>query len=458
MIDFNIHIQKINRNVSLASIFLSAFIVSLILIISAPSSVAAREVSVEETCQIPVNIIANVPERIQKGKSFRLTNLVIKPSNTYGVTISSSLTELSASNTDSSTFNQDFLRTDPSPTTGNDFYTAFYPDWVINATGEVGSEIEIKLKGSVSLVGDLGEIACTYTKTLAVVPIVAEATDDLSNQPSSNPSVVAFRLAVLDSYGRPIKDARVKIGNLEKTTDKDGQVLFTNVLSGKKLITAIDGKDRIQGEYTVSGDFTVGAPAITLRKNAPPLYQNPFFIGGVSVSLLLLIAVGVVVIRKRSKDVPREPLPSEALQGIIQGSLSARQSVPIIIPGSDQPTNTNTDRVVSPAPWHPPVSEFPAPIPPSQPAPNPPVHTSDTQLQMNPNLSQTPLTGAQGTRIPVTVTQSETFTPSPETPLPTQTPSIQVSQPSAPNLPNVDAASSISVQNPPTIPRPPVSQ
>lgn len=434
-----------------------AGMLSLAILLFYPSIASAREVKVEEVCQIPVALIANVPEKIQKGKSFRLTNFIIKPSNTYGVTISSSLTELTASNTNSNVFYQDFLRTDPSPTTGSDYYTAFYPDWVIDATGEVGSEIEIKLKSSISQVGDLGEISCTYTKTLATVAIVAEETDNIMNQPSSNPAVVAFRVAILDSYGRPIKDAKVKIDNVEKKTNGEGQASFTNILSGKKLITATAGEDRIQGEYIVENYFTLGEPAITLRKPAPPLYQNPFFIGGVSIGTVLLIIVASFVVIKRRKNSPADELPAQgqALQGIIQGSLTANQNMPTIIPEPNQPVGPTLERPVTPAPWQLPVDKIPAPIPPLKTIDPPLSQPSTIQAPTNATPIQEQTSTSNGIQIPVTQQQSS---PSPLPTTAAATPPPPGAQVPQNDPPSPTSANSNSQQGQPTIQQPPSTQ
>jgi hypothetical protein len=420
-----------------------------------PSQVSAREVRAEETCEIPVTIIANVPESIQKGKSFRVSGFIIKPSNTYGVTISSSLTELTATNTNSTSFNQDFLRTDPSPTTGSDFYTAFYPDWVIDASGDVGNEIEIKLKGSTSQVSDLGEINCTYSSTLATVPIVAEETDDLSKQPSSNPSVVAFRVAFLDSYGRPIKDARIKIGSIEKTTNDDGQASFTNILSGNKLITAVIGEERVQGEYVIGNDFTLGPPAVTLRKPAPPFYQNPFFIGIVGfTSILTIIIVSVVIIKRRKQNKQDEVTASyQNLQGIIQGSINSDLTEPIIIPEPNQPPSVNPTIPIAPAPWQLPVDKIPMPIQPLQTINSPPSQPSTIQASTNttPNQEQTSTSG--GIQIPVTQLQSSP-SPLPTTAIP-PLPGTQVPQNDSPSPTSVNSNPE---QGQPTIQQPPSTQ
>lgn len=457
MINTNFYHQLLSRALTRALSLWIAGILSLAILLFFPSAASAREVRVEELCQIPVTLIANVPEKIQKGKSFRLTDFIIKPSNTYGVTISSSLTELTASNTNSNVYNQDFLRTDPSPTTGSDFYTAYYPDWVIDAAGEVGSEIEIKLKGSISQVGDLGEVSCTYTKTLAAVAIVAEETENITNLPSSNKAVVAFRVAFLDSYGRPIKDAKVKIDNVEGNTNGEGQASFTNILSGKKLITATTGEDRIQGEYIVENYFTLGEPAITLRKPAPPLYQNPFFIGGVSIGAVLLIIVASFAVIKRRKITPADELPAQGqpLQGIIQGSLTANQNVPAVIPETNQPIGLIPERPITPAPWQLPVDKIPTPISPLKTTNSPLSGPSTVQTSTNTTSTQEQASTSNGIQIAVTQLQ-----PSPS-PLPTADaattllPGVQVPQN---NSPSPTGVSSNPQQGQPDIQQPPSAQ
>lgn len=378
-----LHPTKIIESVCLVAV--SAFILSFSL---HSETVRARQVSVEEFCQIPITIIANVPEEVKKGDKFTLSNFVIKPSNTYGVTISSSITELSATNTNSTVYRQDFTKTVPSPTTGAEYYTAFYPNWVIDASGEVGSTIEIKLKNSVSIVGDLGELPCTYTKTLASVKISSNASTDTSIEPTNTPSVVALRIEVLDSYGRKVKGAKVSFDNNESTTNNDGIATFNNVLSGKKTVVIIDGDERIQNELTIQND-TAFTNVITIRKPAPPLYKNPFFIAVtffVAVAIIVTIIVSIVKRRKENTDHSEQPQTIN-LQEIIQGSLNTNNVNQVVIPENEQPFVTYNDQRPSPAPWQLPVDSIPAPLPKPQSAD---AYTTTTQTLNQPITNGVP--------------------------------------------------------------------
>lgn len=414
-------------------------------------TVLARQVSVEEFCQIPLTVIADVPEEVKKGGKFTLSNFLLKPSNTYGVTISSSITELSATNTNSNVYSQDFTKTVPSPTTGAEYYTAFYPNWVIDATGEVGSTIEIKLKGSKSIVGDLGELPCTYTKTLAVVKITSNAITETSVVPTNTPSVVALQIEVLDSYGRKVKDAKVSFDNNESTTNNEGIAIFKNVLSGKKTVLVLDGDDRIQNELIVPNDAAF-ANVITIRKPTPPLYENPFFIGVISFVAVAIIATIIVSIAKRRKeDTDHSGQPQTLnLQEIIQGSINTNNVNQVVIPENEQPFVTYNDQRPSPAPWQLPVDSIPAPLPKLKPQ-SADAYTTTTQIPAQPVANGVPnASDPIVNKIPISLVSSESQVAA-SSQMPTEQATVQsagLQQPSPqPEVP----------QNPSTPPQTPLS-
>lgn len=394
-------------------------------------NVHAKEVSVDEYCQIPVIIQANVPEKVKKGTSFLVSNLIIKPSNTYGQTISSSITALTATNTNSSLFRQDFTRTDPTPTTGYDRYIAYYPDWTIDATGEVGSTIEIKLKDSISSVGDLGEIPCTYSKSLATVLITDKDEPEAaaSTTPSKVPGVVALRVQVVDNYGRSIKSAEVGVGDSKQKTDENGLATFLNVLTGKKTIYAIDGEDRIQGIFDITKDTTV-AKVITLRKPAPPFYQNPLFIGGVIVAVIAIIASITFVIVKRRKasahnEARTDPTQKQSLSGIIEGSLVANQSISSIIPESDQSESPNKPAQSPLEPWEIPKNAWPSSLPGSD-------NQNPSEVPAQPSPTENPTASELSASEQTTTPESDQSTDLTEPPTPSNNESSPNEKPDSP--------------------------
>lgn len=387
--------------------------------------VSAKKVSVDEICQIPVVIQAEVPEKVQKGKSFKLSNFLLKPGNTYGVTIASSITELSATNTNSKKFNQDFYKTDPSPTTGADSYTAFYPDWVIDANGEAGSSIEIKLVGSISEVADVGQVPCTFSKTLATIPIVSEQVEStpISAESSSPAAVVAMRVKILDNFGRPIKGAKVSFAvvepALEATSDENGFATFDNVLSGTHTLIVKDGDSRITQVIKVSPDSSFDKTIFTFQRVAPPLYANPFFIGLVAVALTVGITGSMIYIIRRSKVAKTTPATQSAgpgLSTLIGSTNYSNKPVPTIIPEPSQPYGAPQSYQPSPAPWTLPVapesskqglqSQPTTPTVPSM-APQPVNTTNDMVSDIPPSSKQAPQSPPNN---PVVIPQSTNAT------------------------------------------------
>lgn len=151
--------------------------ISLLWMMVSHVSVSAGSVTVTETCNVQVTFTATVPDSIEQGKTFTVSNITVSPSRSYGFNVTSSVFQMSATNTSSSSYNQDFLSTNPSPTTGYSKYVAYYPNWIINATGPVGSSVAIKLVKTVTTIPGYGgsPVTCVFTKTLATVPIVAVA-------------------------------------------------------------------------------------------------------------------------------------------------------------------------------------------------------------------------------------------------------------------------------------------
>lgn len=155
--------------------------------VNTATRVSADEVNYSETCNVSVKFHATVPAQVEKGKSFWVTNITVQPTQTYGFNVTSSPFTMTATNTTSSTYEQDFARTDPSPTSGQSTYVSYYPDWEINATGAVGSNIDINIIKTVTVVQGYGKVTCNFKpkNPFASIKIVAPAA---TPTPSSSPS------------------------------------------------------------------------------------------------------------------------------------------------------------------------------------------------------------------------------------------------------------------------------
>ncbi len=164
-------------------------LVSILNLLIPTAQVSAKDWAVTEQCSgVPTTFRATTPTSVEQGKVFTVTNITIQPSNSYGMTVTASQNNMTATNTSSSTYSNNFWRTDPSPTTGKSTYVGYYPDWVINATGSVGDSIVIRLKNNIATVQGYGSITCDYNKVLATVLITAPESSpppDAPDDPSS---------------------------------------------------------------------------------------------------------------------------------------------------------------------------------------------------------------------------------------------------------------------------------
>jgi|GEM_PF-4319655 len=153
-----------------------------------PAIAHAANVTVTDFCNVQVVFKATVPDSVRQGESFTITNITVQPKNTFGFTVSSSVFDMTATNTSSPTYKQNFIATNPSPTTGHNTYTGIYPNWSHSATGPVGSNITIKLVRTVTVVQGYGTVNCPFSKTLATIPITAPLPSDPDPSPTPSPS------------------------------------------------------------------------------------------------------------------------------------------------------------------------------------------------------------------------------------------------------------------------------
>ncbi len=299
-------------------VFLS--FLGIVSLFSMSSPVSAADVTATETCNVQVRFTATVPDSVQQGKSFTITNITVQPMNSYGMTVSSSVFTMSANNTSSSTYSQNFVATNPTPTTGHDTYVGIYPNWSLNATGAVGSLIGIKLVQSVTVVQGYGTVTCNFSQTLALITITAPSAASTSpspspssstkpkgsSSPSSSPSpsksstptttpsptttpkttspdtsvptdeqsvtVVPLNVEVKDSSGKRIQGATVTLdGSKKMETDNVGRATFSNVLTGGHSIVVAYKNEKVSQNIKVTADDVGGIISVTLPSSQLPL-------------------------------------------------------------------------------------------------------------------------------------------------------------------------------------------
>lgn len=339
-----------------------------------PTSVHAADVTVKAVCNVNVTFKATVPDSVRQGDSFTVSNIAISPSNSYGFTVSSSIYDFSATNTSSTTYHQNYISTSPSPTTGHNTYWAYYPNWVINANGPVGSSVVVTIKKSVTVVQGYGTVNCNFNKQFFAVPITSPASSPSpspsaspspsptnSSKPSPSPSasskprpsstpqqtaapsttatpspdpsdgpepsfpesptVVPLIIKVRNDSGKIVQGAEVTLnGSTKAKTDKDGVVKFENILTGSHSLVVTFASKKITHSIHVD-DQDVGT-AIVVSLPEDPLIMNPFVIGGITVGIVALGTPLAIFALRRYRSRPELTIPAGAipLQGIVSGS------------------------------------------------------------------------------------------------------------------------------------------
>ncbi len=163
-------------------------ILALSSLFSAPSTVVAGAVTQTEFCNVTVTFKATVPNSVEEGQNFTVTGISVQPAKSYRFNVSSSVFEMTATNTSSPNYSQNFAYTNPSPTTGHSTYVGHYPNWSHTASGNAGGNVVIKLKKSTTVVQGYGNVVCNFSKTLATIPITAATPDPPDPDPSPSPS------------------------------------------------------------------------------------------------------------------------------------------------------------------------------------------------------------------------------------------------------------------------------
>lgn len=463
-------------------------------------------VRVTDTCQgIATTFIATVPTSVQQGKSFIVSGLQVTPSSSYGVTVTSSIFNMGASNASSSSYSQDFSRTNPSPTTGQSSYTAFYPNWGLIATGNVGSSISITLKSLHSQTQGFGSINCNLSQTLATIkitgfipppsplpspspsrtpvptPVPTHTTQVTtpSVKPSATPSkspvstptptptptttptpsptpaavakavtVVPLTVVVKDSNKQLVQGAVVKLDGQQKlTSDISGTVTFNNVLTGDHVLLA-SYKGLTKSQNISLSTANIGQ-VIIVSLPPQPIITYPLVITGIVIAATSALgAAAFFAINRIRYAQSRAP---EALHGIIDKSAATPivrtdANIPAIPVFAPQPVTAG------PAPWDPPIAETGnTQLAPTKPDVEIPAvaaataaaeKTADEQKQaVKPEPEPAPVAKAASEPAPEPKEQPQEVVPTPEPEPKTNAPAVEPKQPPVQEQPSVSQKS-----------------
>ena len=185
----------------------------------------------------------------------------------------------------------------------------------------------------------------------------AAAAPDTSGQPvNQSVSVVPLTIEVNDSSGKSVSGAEVILdGSKKLTTNGDGKVTFSNVLTGTHVILASYNGQRVTKSITLSATNVGTATAINLPK--VPFAKEDIIAIAVAAGAVVIGGVGSLLLRrKRASAASQQTTSNMSLHGIISGSAVALQpaatmrhipSIPVFAPQSTTP---------NPAPWAPPAA------------------------------------------------------------------------------------------------------
>lgn len=391
---------------------LAFFVAAALSILSlfAPASTSyAASVLVKETCNVSVTFRMTVPDSVQQGSTFSITDISVQPANSYGFTVTSSIFDMTATGTSSTAYSQNFITTDPAPTTGHNTYKAIYPNWAMNASGAVGSSIVIKAKKSVTIVQGYGTVKCDFTSTLATIPIVAASapspapsttpapstapstaptttktpTSTTTPRPSTTPqsetpapsttpapgttdttdstdakdealTVVPLIIRVRDESGKNITNAEVTLNGTKKLkTNSNGEVTFANVLTGNHSVVVTYANKKVS--HSIQVDAQDVGTAVVISLPADPVIMNPFVIGGITAGTLAISAPLAFFAVRRYRSRPGLDIPADAvpLQGVISGSATPAIANTTISHIPAIPVFPAQPATPSPAPWDP---------------------------------------------------------------------------------------------------------
>ena len=460
-------------------------ILSVLSILVVHSTVSAEDVVQTETCNVTVTFKATVPSSVEQGKSFTITNISVQPKSSYGFTVASSVFDMTATNTSSATYSQNFITTDPSPTTGHNTYQGIYPNWSLNASGAVGSNIVIKLKKTVTVVQGYGNVTCSFTKTLATIPITAppapspspssspspspspsnnpsdggssggssnnssgssssksdtnkndgkktgnsdskgedkDSTDTSTNQEAPGISVVPIVIEVTDDSGKKVEGAEVTLDGEHKVkTDSKGLATFPNILTGDHSLVVTYAGQKVSKKINVN-TLDVGAK---VPVKLPPVDKSTTVIIIASIlGALLAGGIGTVALmmkRRRNAEAALAATTHMSLSNIRSGSAVP---VPVSRVPAATPAILMYDTKPTPrslAPWDLPTVQQPAPS-------SPPAVPLPTPVQQSIPLAN-PIQPASTATVPAPITQPTPAQTAPVTIPVQQAPQTAIAQP-----------------------------
>ena len=377
--------NSMKMHVPIARLLALSLIALLVGPLTLVSSVSAATITVKAFCNVQVTIKATVPDSIEQGKSFMMTDITVQPANTYGFNVTSSIYYMSATGTSSTNYQQNFYATNPSPTTGHNTYVSYYPNWTLNATGPVGSAVTITLNKSITVIQGYGgsPVNCNFSKTLATVPIVAASaapstpttpsqpasptspSTKPNNSPSKSPttssstpspstsatpqttntsktttndstavapstsekpvnksvSVVPLTIEVRDHFGTTIKNAEVMLDSSKRLTTDN---------RGKVTFSnVLTGPHAILVSYKgqkITKNITLGDDAISKVTTVElPATPPPWpIIIGIGVTAVVLLAAATILMLRRKRS--RQPDSTDTLHGVINQAVERSPS------------------------------------------------------------------------------------------------------------------------------------
>ncbi|HSX43785.1 MAG TPA: hypothetical protein VLE69_00590 [Candidatus Saccharimonadales bacterium] len=353
---------------------------------------------------------ATYPSSVTSGSAFTVSGITSRPDNSYKVTVTSATLYLSATNASETTYAKNATSTNPSPTTGADTYTGYYPNWSLTATGAAGNQVVVKLVKAVAQTVEYGTISCDLTKTLANVNITAvpppppsggggtgggtsgggtssggtssggsttssSGTNTTTNTTSSggttsqkiaalNPTtpktittasgqvvqVLPVIIVVKDKGGNAIKGAKVSIDDGEAVeTDTEGGALFKDIVLGEHNTTVSYNNLKAKKAFTVSANNQINSVTVTIAK--PTIIQKLVLPGLIGIGSILVVGtIIVVIIRKRAKFRGFQPVPGQmgtmGESQVFTGDMSGAQ----ITPGVSAPQPVQNQPIVPPQP------------------------------------------------------------------------------------------------------------
>lgn len=374
--------------------------------------------AVTDSCSgVATNFTATAPASVVVGQSFTLSNLTTQPSTSYGVTVTSAVLNLSASNATPTSYSQNDSSTVPSPTTGAANYIAYYPNWSLTATGSAGSVVAVNLVSVVAQVSGIGSITCPLSATLASIKIYAPASSSssgssvvssgtssakstaVSSSASSNPTTSststtspsgsvtktvtatepkqAVTIVVENSQNRPVKGAGVSIDNLPVVyTNSSGHASFKNVTEGNHQVSVAFNKQKDISTVRINAKNT---SYVVPLKTATASNMK----GDVALSIAVLAFIclaGFWLIRRRRSMLARPILspvttPTLPQTPSSQPSLPPSPTVASVPPSSAEPTSQPEQPspdasipVVQPPPEAPVLPDSPDSRPPDNPS------------------------------------------------------------------------------------------